>query len=112
MNASEYLNYDFVNWYECSSIADVQPQSHCLQLDLATSKGLRVPYDPIPSSLALAVWNAPWTGLESIADVDRNLMSVYLLMITKSTLSLLPPAKVPIFVVVESYSSYSERFEP
>jgi hypothetical protein len=67
----------------CSSIAHVQPLSHCLQLDLATSKGLRVPHNLIPSNLPLVVRDVPWTRLESIADVDRNLMSVCLLMIAK-----------------------------
>ena len=112
-SASAHMNYDYVNWYECSSIAHAQLPSHCLQLDLVTSTGLRVPHDLIPSSLPLAVRNAPSTELESRAELNRNSMSVYHLMIAKSTLSLLRSANVLIliFVVVENYSGYSKRFK-
>ena len=62
-----------------AAISHVQSPSHRLQLDLAASKGFRVPHGLIPSGLALAVWNTPWTGPESMADIDRNSMSVCLL---------------------------------
>ena len=115
MNASASLNYDYVSWYERSSIAHVHSPSRCLQLDLATSNGLRIPHDLIPSSLPRGVRDAPSTGLEngleSIAGLDRSSVSVCFLMIAKSTLSLLQPAKAPILVVVESHLSHSKRFE-
>ena len=115
MNASASLNYDYVSWYECSSIAHVHSPSRCLQFDLATSNGLHIPHDLIPSSLPRGVRNTPSTvlenGPESIADLDRNSVLVCFLMIVKSTLSLLGLAKAPVFVVVEGYSSHSKRFE-
>ncbi|KAF8546094.1 hypothetical protein OG21DRAFT_1491587 [Imleria badia] len=43
-------------------------------LDLACSSGLRVPGDPIPSSLPVGVQNTPWTERASIADGDSGSM--------------------------------------
>lgn len=70
--------------------------NYFLQLDFATSKGLRVPRDLLPSGfLTQGIRGALWTGLESMADVDQNSM----LVCPMSARPLLEPAKVPIFVV-------------
>ena len=81
-SASAYLTYDYVTWYERSSIAHVQSPSHCLQLDLATSKGLHVPHDLILSSLPLI----SRAELANIVESCQSLMSVCLPMIVGSSL--------------------------
>ncbi|KAF8553453.1 WD40 repeat-like protein [Imleria badia] len=65
MSANAYSNYSYV---KCTG--------NLLQLDLATSTGLRVPGDLIPSksSLPVGIQNTPWTGLASIANGDCNSM--------------------------------------
>jgi len=39
MDANAYLNYGYVNWYECSSIAHVQSPSIYYRLILRPQKG-------------------------------------------------------------------------
>ena len=59
-----------------SDYRPVYPPSNFFQFDLATSTGLRVPGDLIPSSLPVVSNNTPWAGLTSIADADLDSMSV------------------------------------
>ena len=95
LNVNAYSNYGCVNWCGCSFILHVlQPPTHCLQVGLATSHGLHVPSDIVPSSLPVGVRNTLSTELQSSVDVVWNSMSVCLLIIAKSTFSLFQPANL------------------
>ena len=76
LTVNAYSNYGCVNWCGRSFISHVQPPTHCLQVDLATSQGLCVPSDIVPTSLPVGARNTPSTELQCFMDVDRNSMSV------------------------------------
>ena len=76
LTVSAYSNYGCVNWYRRSPILHVQLPTLFLQVDLATSQGLRVPGEIIPSTLSVGARNTPATELQRFVGVDRNPASV------------------------------------
>ncbi|KAI9455829.1 quinon protein alcohol dehydrogenase-like superfamily [Boletus coccyginus] len=62
---------------ECQRIFELRLRK---LVDLATSNGLRVPHELIPSNSPRGVCNAPWIRQESTADINQSSMSVFLIV--------------------------------
>ena len=76
LTVNAYLKHGCVNWCGRSCIFHVQLPTHFLQVHFATSQGLRVPSEIIPSSLSVGARSTPFTEVQRFMGVGWNSTSV------------------------------------